>query len=49
MEDYYTSTVDGAAGFARFNAEPDYDDRPTLRELQADEYNEDEEEYDEEY
>ena len=32
-EDYYTSTVDGAAGWARCYAEPDYNDRPSPWEL----------------
>jgi len=32
-EDYYTSTVDGAAGWARCHAEPDYDDRPSPWDL----------------
>jgi len=46
-EDYYTSTVDGAAGWARCHAEPDYDDRPSPWDLNdwpdEDEENEEEE------
>ena len=32
-EDYFTSTVDGAAGFARLHAEPIDNDRPSRRDL----------------
>jgi hypothetical protein len=48
-EDYFTSTVDGAAGWARCHAEPDFDnDRPSPWDLgdypEDDEEDEDEDE-----
>ena len=47
--DYQTSTVDGAEGFARANAEPFDDGKPTLSELMRVEYeDEDYEDYEDE-
>lgn len=37
-EDFFTSTVDGAAAFERHHGEEPYDDRPTLAECERDEW-----------
>jgi hypothetical protein len=44
-EDYYTSTVDGAAGFAKFYAEPINNDYPSSPDIDWEPTDESEEEY----